>query len=317
MNNDLIFVTAHCPTKEQEDRLRLCVDNLIIEGFDLAIISHTHIPLDIQQKCQYYIYDQFNELVDDEDLRYFEYHEGPEYTIQTKYFKKVPFYGLAIYRMFSIISKLAENFNYERIYHVEYDYLINDKNIFQNHKIFLQKFDSIFYTIPEDDNLVVGGFKSFRVDRLPQLFKNFNRKEILSRIRTESLLPLENFTKKIFSESGNSLFISVDLIRSKVQIKKFETQQINWAISYNIDNDNIGIFYINMHDENLDLFITTNRKNNFTLHIGDKVSSYIELGKINEVNHISIFKNQTIFYESDITSEFKEKIKTNSIVRKN
>jgi hypothetical protein len=51
VNKDLIFVTAYCPTQEQVDRLSECIDSLPNDIFDIALISHSHIPLEIQLKC--------------------------------------------------------------------------------------------------------------------------------------------------------------------------------------------------------------------------------------------------------------------------
>ena len=65
---DLIFITAYCPTEEQEKVLEKCVDSVIKTGNHILLISHTHIPIHIQQKCQYYFYDYLNEISDDCDL---------------------------------------------------------------------------------------------------------------------------------------------------------------------------------------------------------------------------------------------------------
>ena len=66
--NDLIFITAHCPTIEQEVSLERCVDSILRCGFHVALISHTHIPIHIQKKCNYYVYDYKNDTSDDSRL---------------------------------------------------------------------------------------------------------------------------------------------------------------------------------------------------------------------------------------------------------
>lgn len=314
MNRDLIFVTAYCPTQQQLIRLRQCLNRLSIEGFDLAVISHSPLPIDIQQKCKWYLYDSENELIWDEDYRHFEWYFGDEWSIQTKYFKKTPFYGLAIYRMFSLISKLAETFKYTKIYHVEYDYIILETDIFRNHKIMLETYDSVFYYKPEDNKLILGGLKSFKVDKLPDLFKNYNRDEMLRRIKDEDLFPLERFTEKIFKESGNPVFIDAEIIYNKISVKKFESQNLNWALCYNRLNDNLGIFWVNLFSDKLIDVVVNNTK--FLLDITDKPYIYKDLGVISEIEIISIFRDETIIYESTISSEYKEKIKRNSFVTK-
>lgn len=314
MNKDLIFVTAHCPTDEQVNRLRLCIDSLIIEGFDLALISHTHIPLDIQQKCNYYIYDYLNELIDDDDIKHSEVHFGEKHVIKTKMFKKQPFYGLAIYRMFSTISKLAENFSYEKIYHVEYDYVIKTPQIFFNHKEILNTYDSVFYAIEQDDNMILGGLKSFRVSSLPDLFKNYNKDLMLQRIKSESLKPLEHFTTQIFLESGTPFFINSKLLKDKVTIKKFVAQELNWTLCYHSKIDNLGFYYVNFYKEEL-LKVIVNHSKTFDLEIKDKKNAYVDLGEIETVNHVTVLRNETIIYSEDISPELKDKIKKDSLVR--
>ena len=46
---DLIFITAYCPTEEQEKVLEKCVDSVLECGKHIALISHSHIPIHIQK----------------------------------------------------------------------------------------------------------------------------------------------------------------------------------------------------------------------------------------------------------------------------
>jgi hypothetical protein len=313
MRNDLIFVTAYCPTQEQIDRLSQCIDSLPNENFDIALITHSHVPLEIQQKCQYYIYDHLNDLSDDEELRHFEYHNSETHRLKSKLVKKTPFYGFSIYRMFSAISKLAENYGYKRIYHVEYDYVIKDKSIFTNHKKFLQKFDSVFYKIDEDDDMILGGLKSFNVDKLPELFKNYNKEKMVEMMKGENLIPLEEFTKKIFSDSGNVLLISKSHIKERVEIKKFTSQELNWCYCYNEKDGQLYLFYLNIIND-LEL-IGVKSDDFYDEKKLTKDKYYIKsLGDINNIHNLTLLRNKTIVSEINITEEFKEKIKKYSLI---
>ena len=51
---DLIFITAYCETQKQEDLLERCINSVTKCGFHIALLSHSHIPIHIQKKCQYY-----------------------------------------------------------------------------------------------------------------------------------------------------------------------------------------------------------------------------------------------------------------------
>ena len=59
---DLIIVTAYCPTDEQVGALEKCLESVKKTGCHILLVSHTHIPIHIQKKCQYYFYDYLNEM---------------------------------------------------------------------------------------------------------------------------------------------------------------------------------------------------------------------------------------------------------------
>ena len=46
---DLIFITAYCPTEEQERVLEKCVDSVLKCEKHVALISHSHVPIHIQK----------------------------------------------------------------------------------------------------------------------------------------------------------------------------------------------------------------------------------------------------------------------------
>lgn len=310
---DLIFVTAHCPSREQIDRLRECINSLPGDTFDIALISHTHIPLEIQMRCQYYIYDHLNELSDDEELRHFEMHGDTTHFLKSKYIKKTPFYGFAIYRMFSTISKLAKNYGYERIYHVEYDYVIKDKSIFTNHKKLLNNFDSIFYTIDEDSEMILGGLKSFNVKKLPDLFENYNKEEMTKVMKAENLIPLEVFTKKIFKDAGNTLFISKRILENKVEVRKFISQDLNWCWCWNASSNQVYLFYLNIFPTPQHIRVESDLVYLETT-IQMEMYKIISLGDIDEVKFLSLSREGTNVALVHITEEFKSKIKKYSTI---
>ena len=101
--DDLIFVTAYCPTEEQEAALEKCINSILKCGKHIALISHTHISTHIQKKCQYYVYDYLNEISDDYNLFGDNFFATDNILINSAFFQK-SFYGFAIYRMFSIAS---------------------------------------------------------------------------------------------------------------------------------------------------------------------------------------------------------------------
>ena len=67
---DLLLITAYCPDETRENILRNLINSLtkFKNKYDLMIVSHTPIPLDIQKKVNYFLYDSKNEILTDWDL---------------------------------------------------------------------------------------------------------------------------------------------------------------------------------------------------------------------------------------------------------
>ena len=83
---DLIFVTAYCKTEEQEKCLERCIDSVIKSDAHVALISHSHVPVHIQKKCQYYFYDYLNDISDDYKLLGLKYFSFNDKMIQSIFF---------------------------------------------------------------------------------------------------------------------------------------------------------------------------------------------------------------------------------------
>jgi len=203
---DLIYVSAYCPTEEEERKLEKCIDSVLQYGKHIVLVSHSHIPIHIQKKCDYYVYDYNNEISDDHNLLGYKFFSHGDIEIQSKFFNKY-FYGYAIYRMNSIACQIAINFGYDNIHHIEYDCELLDKSLIDKNSESLQEYDSVMYTHDGGkDGFLFGSFKSFKVSSLPEKFKNYDKDFIESEMNTIELKQLEDLTKRLFMKSGKVLF---------------------------------------------------------------------------------------------------------------
>ena len=312
---DLIFITANCPSPEQEALLEKCVNSVADRGYDIAVISHTHVPIHIQKKCQYYIYDHLNDVSYDENLfgeRYFSFGDK---VIKSILFQK-SFYGFAIYRMFSLASKLAINFGYQNIHHIEYDCELFDINLIKEHSDLLDEYDSLIYTdTGMPTGLLFGSFKSFSVKKLPELFANYNREkmeEIISKMKPKHL---EYFTKVILRESGNLLIKpAAELTASRFKNGVWFSDGFHYTIYYNPDNNTIDLFYQSRKNEEENIVVIINKESIFNIDIKAGYWVTRQLGDFNSISHIRIDNSEKILYNKILTEEFKETLKKTSYV---
>ena len=314
---DLIFIAAYCPTEEQENLLNRCVDSVLKCGNHIVLISHSHIPIHIQKKCQYYVYDYNNEVSEDYDLIAHNSFAFNNQIIQSRFFTKT-FYGFAIYRMFSIASQIAINFRYDNIHYIEYDCELLDKELINENSNFLKEYDSVIHTSNgKEDGFLFGSFKSFKVNSLPEHFKNYNKEFIESEIRKSEPKHLEFFSKNLFINSGKVLF------RNEPSEDKFKRggrehhRNLHFTLFYNPKDKTLNIFYNSVIDLVEEITIIINKKN--IVYITTKPHHwYIKnLGIFDEITHVRVDNNKKVIYELTFDNEFREIFKIKSYITNN
>ena len=315
---DLILITAYTPTPQHEELLKRAILSVKKIGFDILLVSHSHTPLEIQKLCQYYFYDHINDVTDEVDFRHFEYFNSSEFQIKSKYFTK-NFYGFSIYRMFSIASKIAKNFGYERLYHMEYDCEVLDQCIFMEHQEFLKTHDAVFYTVGGSEiDFLIACFKSFKVDSLPETFANYDKGHMSDVIINTHCKPLENYTKRIFRGlntkflDSRSIFTTGKFVQSNLISRKK-----HFTMFYNPLNEKVEFFIRNLWDENQKVMLITN--NNFIQNIEVLPNHWHirTLCDINDFESMMVLQNNSLIYEFRVNNkEELETFKENAFIEK-
>lgn len=311
---DLIFITAYCPTEEQERALEKCVDSVLKCNKHVALISHSHIPIHIQKKCQYYVYDYNNEISDDYNLVGHLTFKFNNQIIHSRFFNKV-FYGFAIYRMFSIASQIAINFGYDNIHHIEYDCELIDKDLVEKNSKFLEEYDSVIYTNNgKKDGFLFGSFKSFKVNSLPEQFKNYNKDFIENEMKLLEPKHLEYFTKNIFINSGKVLFQNEPTENEFKRGSVFYAKNIHHVLFYNSEDKTLNFFYQSNKDLTEELVIILNKKDVVNIKIKPRHWHIRPLGVFDEINHVRIDNTEKIIYEKTFDDEFRKVFKIKSYI---
>jgi len=311
---DLIFITAYCQTEEQEKVLEKCVDSVLQCKKHVALISHSHIPIHIQKKCQYYVYDYNNEISDDYNLIAELYYKFSGGVIYSRFFNKT-FYGFAIYRMFSIVSQIAINFGYDNIHHIEYDCELLDKNLIDKHSEILEEYDSVIYTNNgKEDGLLFGSFKSFKVSSLPEQFKNYNKQFIEDNIKELEFKQLEWFTKKLFIKSGKVFFSSEPTEDKFKRGEKFYSKNVHYTLFYNPENESLNLFYKSLKDKSESITVIINKDRVINLVVEPYHWNIQPLGLFDEITHVRLDNSDKVIHQKSFDSEFREIFKSKSYI---
>jgi hypothetical protein len=309
---DLIFITAYCPTEEQIRALEKCVDSVLKCEKHVALISHTHIPIHIQKKCQFYVYDYNNEISDDYSLFGHQSFQFDNKLIQSRFFNKT-FYGFAIYRMFSTASQLAINFGYDNIHHIEYDCELLDKDLVDENSKLLEEYNSVISTDNgKEDGFLFGSFKSFKVSSLPEHFKNYNREFIENEMKRLEPKQLEYFTKNLFIKNGKVFFKTVPSDDRLKKGRNFYNRNLHYTIYYNPEDRTLNLFYNSNRDFNEEIVVIVNKTNIINLITKPHHWHIRTLGLFDEINHVRIDNTEKIIYEKTFDHEFREIFKIKS-----
>ena len=311
---DLVFVTAYCPTEEQERSLDRCIDSVIACGFHVALISHSHVSLHIQKKCNYYFFDYLNDISDNPGLLGLKYYNFPDKVIQSIFFDKY-FYGFSIYRMFSMASQIAINFGYSFIHHIEYDCQLLDKELLKEHTSLLENYDSVIYTNSgTGEGFLYGPLKSFKVSSLPTNFKNYNRKFISEEIQKIQPAQLEFLTRRIFLDAGKVLFKNrSELANRFIGSQSFYNRNLHYTLFYNEQNGSLNIFYKGFEFSER-ITIITNNRNVFNLDVQANHWHMLELGAFEDIENVRIDNSSKILLNVFFDPEKRELYKHKSFI---
>jgi len=313
---DLILITAYCPSDEQIEALEKCLESVKKTGYHILLVSHTHIPIHIQKKCHYYIYDYLNDVSDDYNLFGDNFFAVDNISINSRFFQK-SFYGFAIYRMFSIASQLAANFGYKNLHHIEYDCELLDESLIAEHSKLLETYNSILYTdTGNKDGFMFGSLKSFNVETLPDNFKNYNRDFMESEMRRIEPKHLETFTKSLFINSGNVLF-KHDNELTKQKFKKgpkFVSMGRHYNLYYNDNDKTLNVLYRSLTDNPENIVVIVNDNKIVRLDVTPRHWYVKPLGIFDQIKYVRIDNSKKTLFEKHFDDDFREIFKKKSYI---
>lgn len=270
MKEDIILISTYCPDIQKMDKLRNLVNQLQVfrEKYDILIVSHTEIAIDIQNKVDLFLYDKKNELLTDWDLinqPWFSPGDGQDRRIQSGLLTGRNTH-LAIWRMLILGFSLVKNIGYKKVHHIEYDCEIRDDFEIEENSKLLDDYDFIYYKYIKEnvDDILFGSFQSLKIESLPRDLLILNEDNIKDMIR------------KSFSKSPEGMFENILINNGKVKVKNrvlLEKNGNKFATSENDETFNPwGVPYIDLKDNKINFIAwNTSKKDgvNYTIIVND------------------------------------------------
>jgi hypothetical protein len=298
----IVIIGSYADTLEKLDTLNECIDKISKLGDDILLVSHKPVPVEIQSKVHFYIYDKDNTLLPYEKSPFYYFiNEDMEFKVECNY------HALTITRnMFNSIN-FAKIYNYDFFLYMESDVLFaeNDiKKLRDKKEEFLNSGKQMLFFSKEEDypffdrniyyTILFGG-------RPKQFLENVNLPTTVEDYYNFQYT-LEDIFHDILCEKKDNVF----LIETDLQ-KYFNESSINknekkYFSSILIDeSDKIFIFVINFDKEE----ILINLNGEFKLNLIQN-SWYMINIEYDTINILSVYNNSFKRNEQYIVSE-KEK----------
>jgi len=302
---DLIMITAYCPDDNRENILRNLVTSLEKHKniFDVMITSHTPIPLDIQKKVDFSLFDKKNEILTDWDLLNQPwFNPNDERRIQSSFLSKKNTH-LAIWRLMILGFSTAKNMGYRKVHHIEYDCEINEISEFIDNSELLNKNNSVVYMDVKYtvDEVMFGSFQSYFIPKIHKLLIELDEEKIKDLIRGAISKSPEALLLNLIEDSGNVIFKHRNILEQKGNrfgvINSESIYKNSWSLPYydNLTNNVDFIVWNTTNQDGLEYkIIIDNIRIVYIPKVNYDCWSIRHLGKIEEMKSIIILENDKI-----------------------
>lgn len=310
---DLILITAYCPDDYRENTLRSLVNSLekYKELFEIMIVSHTAVPVDIQKKVEYCFYDKKNEILTDWDLLNQPWFSPDDRRIQSSFLSKKNTH-LAIWRLMILGFSNAKNLGFSKVHHIEYDCEINEISEFVENSALLNENNSVVYIDRQDrvSEVMFGSFQSYFIPKIHDMLIKLDEEKIKNLIRNAITKSPEGMLYQLINESGLVIEKDRNILESKGN--RFGTMN-----SQSIDKNPWSLPFFDHLTQNVDFIVwnTTNENglnykvivnNDKVIHIPNVMLQHWTisyLGKLEEIHTIIVLENDKIRDTFYINSE--------------
>jgi len=321
--NDLILITAFCDTKQKEETLRKLVNQISQkkDKFDIMVVSHTIIPEDIVDKCDYQLYDKKNELLYEYDLRskpwFAPNGDRPILSIFTGFFNT----HLAIWRMLILGNSIAKNCGYRKVHHIEYDCSIVDFNELVENSELLDSYDAITYNKKEKDvdDILFGTYQAYRLDSIHEDLFILNEVKIKNNIKNSNTKSPEEMLFNLLHDKKNGLVkdkSELDKNGNQFGLSHFDlnTKHTAWCLPfYDKQSDKLCFIVWNMEGKqelNIDIIYNNDKVFNFK-NVKHGHWSIIDIDDFDNAKKLVVILNNEIRNVFDFTKN-REQFKENS-----
>jgi hypothetical protein len=268
--NEIVLISSYTPTTEKENILRELVYKLHDLNYKIALSSHSIIPTDISNKCDFIFYEKENKLIYDPEIKYWytSILKNSAVSFKFKPYNSMATHILPIMSMLYGSLQFLNALNYDIIHYIEYDTKLIDDTSLQYNKELLKTYDSISYYTEKLNNknsFYMGHLFSFNLSKLNIKKIKYEENELLLTYKEYFNTTSNHITEKIiydllFKELNTNWVLLSDFESSfELDLSDKVNSYVTEHLTFNVVNNILHFFSDNK----------TNYKKNITIIIND------------------------------------------------
>lgn len=318
MNNDLCIIMAYCNTDEKIELLKKCITDLKDKNKDIFLTSHYPVPFDIQKMVNYYYYDCNNDILtfknggfEKYNINLWKWEHISNCTLSYiyKYLDSdIKIHAYAIWTLIQNAVATVKIKNYKNLHIIDYDVLIGESDILEQHNRILDEKDCVIYY--SDHVLNLFSISTISADKIFSLYKNINEYfsdynlDFLFENRFYQLLVKENINFQMFSD--HDLMKKVVYLNGNSEIKHGhkshdlfnDTEYFYFLIIRHLNSEDKYLIIDNKKPFEYDCYITIDDQFNYKYTNINELRHCIKLDSTKDEYNLKMVVNDTVIFNS-------------------
>lgn len=311
---DLLIITSYTPDNIRKNILRNFINQIDKKRYDLMVCSHSEIPTDLFEEIDYFIYDKENLLLKSFEHKYSMYWKNNDFEIHTTEARDFNHFLAAYKLVFSGLSN-AKIMGYSKAHVIEYDTSIVNMNEFDENSEILNEYDIVKYSTDYTPTIISFPM-SFNIEKINHEWFEFDKDKLFNFVESNPYKTIEEYENYLLSKESNVYSKSYKVLKENgLDINLyFSGSDLSWYCPVvNSSNDTI-MFIDNKNNEpvNISVIINYNEIKNF--YVNPKHWYMNTIKNFDEVENLTILKNNKPFREYDFLKIDKENYKSKNYI---
>jgi len=317
---DLFLITAYTPDNQRKEILRKFVKSINRNTFDVMVVSHSSIPLDVIDNVDYFIYDSNNPLLTNIEHKYTMFYNSNDFKIVST--ENRPFnHALAALKLVTLGLATARNEGYSKVHCIEYDTELESDIEFIENSQLLEKNSLVCYKTDYSPYLISFPV-SFNLNTINEKWFQFNLEELKEWVKNDPFKTIENYEMLLLANEKPYEKLGRDLLKNGVIINTFYSGgEDTWVTPIINPNDELLLFILNrssqLQVEDVDLYnvkVIINNTNYYNWDVPLNTWKLNSLGNFSDISYLTIIRNDGRIVNYNFTQIDKEVYKKHNFL---